>query len=93
MNRKRVISMPEKVCEHIIETLIQQSHCNERVARFATMTDESLRTIYKTLKRQKRFNNQVVLFSIACSAYIYYNEKRIDNLRKQVKELKQTKGE
>lgn len=85
--------MPEKTNEYIISVLTQQNYINDRLAQFAAVTNESLKIMQKNIKRQKGFNNCMVLFSILCSAYIYYNEKRVDDLRKEVKELKQTKGE
>lgn len=85
--------MPEKTNEYIISVLTQQNYINDRLAQFAAVTNESLKIMQKNIKRQKGFNNRMVLFSILCSAYIYYNEKRVDDLRKEVKELKQTKGE
>ena len=85
--------MPEKMNEYILSVLTQQNFINDKMSQFATITNESLKIMQKDIKRQRGFNKRMVLFSIICSAYIYYNEKRVDTLRKEVKEFKQTKGE
>lgn len=52
------------------------------------------------LKKQRSFNKAVVFFAYACAAYITVNQfqnkqqsEKIEELTKEIEELKQTKGE
>lgn len=60
----------------------------------------NLRFIEKDLKKQAKFNRNVVNFAITTSIYLVVNEyskrrqdKEINELRTEIAELKRTKGE
>ena len=63
-------------------------------------SEKSVRDILNTLNKQKRLNQTFVIFSLTAIVYLYMadiyrygQEKRIDELEREIEELKHTKGE
>ena len=57
----------------------------------------SMNNISKVLEKQTKINRRLTMLTLIGAAYIYASEKRhryeIDELSKEIEELKQTKGE
>lgn len=49
--------------------------------------DMAIRNIGKTLKRQKKFNRNVVVLAIATTVYIAVTESRINDLTKKIEKI------
>lgn len=96
--------MTEKSTDYILEQL---GTLNNRIvtvaggaSRLATVTDETFEAVSKVLykltksnKRLKSFNRTMFIFSAACCAYAYFNEKRLNKIESEMKELKSQKGD
>lgn len=96
--------MTEKSTDYILEQL---STLNCRIStvtdsgrKVIKAADNCFDDIYKTLNQQlktnkhiKRFNRTMFIFSAACCAYIYFNEKKMNKLESEMKELKNQKGD
>jgi hypothetical protein len=78
--------MGEKTTEYVFGELTNQRDFNYYVSKVATRTS-------KALTSQTKFNKAVVLLSWMGIAYLYFNQKKISKLTKEVEELKQMKGE
>lgn len=66
---------------------------NGRITRNAVLTDENFAYAAKVFKKQGHFNKRVAVFAAIVTGYLYFNERRINKLEKEVKELKQMKGD
>lgn len=63
-------------------------------------TEVSLKRINKILRNQSKLNNNVMIFSVAVTAYVVMaerdrrrQEKEIKRLSKEIEELKRSEGE
>lgn len=96
--------MTEKSTDYILEQLGMVNNCL-KATDFATANafgkvDEGFKAIDKTLngliksnKKLRNFNRAMVLFSAACCVYAYFNEKRLNKIESEMKELKNQKGD
>lgn len=61
---------------------------------------ESIKHINKTLRNQTIFNRRLIVFAVVISTYtiaaelkLYEQDKKLEELGKEIEELKRTKGE
>lgn len=55
--------------------------------------DMAIKNISKVLKRQKKFNRNMVILAMVTTVYIAANESRIKDLTKQVEKLEKVEKE
>ena len=51
-----------------------------------------IKGVLNTMKNQRRFNKNVVLFAAGLAVYIWLNEQDKNKMRKEINELKQGRG-
>lgn len=78
--------MGEKTAEYVFGELAAQRDFNYYVSKTTNRTT-------KALLSQSKLNKTILLLSCFSIAYMYFNEKQISRLTKEVEELKSTKGE
>lgn len=66
---------------------------NGRITRNAVLTDENMAHVARVFKKQGGFNKRAVVLAAIVTGYLYFNERRINKLEKEIKELNQMKGE
>ena len=56
-------------------------------------SENSIKTIKTTLRNQAKINLTLATFALVVAAYAYEQNKKIQNLDNEIKELKRMKGE
>lgn len=96
--------MTEKSTDYILEQLgVLTDHTtalfNANLNAF-NIADKNFETVSKVFdkivksnKRIKRFNRFMFIFSTACCAYAYFNEKKLNKIESEMKEIKSQKGD
>lgn len=85
--------MHENTVDYILGRFTKQDSLNARMSEFASVTDDTMRVLTKTVTKLTKAYKNMSIVSIILLVCGYLSVRKIKELEDEIKELKKSKGE